>query len=270
MSTKPNTITLFDIAISNVAFDEVCERITEQIASEEPGFIVTPNVDHVCTCHRNPGFREAYGRAFLTLPDGAPIIWASYLLGVPLNSKLSGSDMVPRLCAYAAKAGHSVFFLGGTPGTAAKTAEVLTRNNPGLTVAGVHCPDYGFEKRPDELQQTLGAVRDAKPDICFIALGSPKQELIMERHYREMGVPVCMGVGATFDFVAGRILRAPRWIQRAGFEWLWRLAQEPRRLWRRYLWEDLVFFRLLWRELFRRKARRAEAAAQQPPPEVKP
>lgn len=247
-----NDVELFGIRMTSLDFEGVCARIEDHIVTRRPGFIVTPNVNHVCTCERNAQFRAAYRKAFLALPDGMPIIVASRLLGKPLRQKLSGSDMVPALCALAAHRGFSVFFLGGTPGTAEKSAQIMAQKYPGLRVAGVYCPEYGFEKDPAQLEQVDAIVRAAAPDICFVALGSPKQELWMEQHYLAAGAMVYMGVGATFDFISGLVRRAPFIVQQMGFEWLWRVAMEPRRLWRRYLVEDIVFFRIFWRSLVAR------------------
>lgn len=257
MPEDNDSVEMFGMSISNVTFEEVCARIAHRVARHDPGFIVTPNVNHVCLNHRDEIFREAYRNAFLALPDGKPVMWASWLFGVPLQQKLSGSDMVPRLTRFAAERGYSVYFLGGSAGTAERAAEILARDNPGLRVAGCHFPPFGFEKDPEASRAAIDAVRDARPDICFVALGSPKQELWMNDCHRLCDVPVSIGVGASFDFISGRIRRAPRWLQEAGFEWLWRLAMEPRRLWRRYLIQDSVFLKLLWQEYFAQRRRRA-------------
>lgn len=257
MSGDADSAHLFDITITNLTFGDVCDRLRNHIDADRRGFIVTPNVNHVCLCYRNATFRDAYKDAFLALPDGIPILWASRLFGVPLKAKLSGSDMVPKLCAFAAENGYSVFFFGGAEGTADKSAQIMKERHPNLIVAGTACPPFGFEKDPAKLDAAIQEVRDAAPGICFVALGSPKQELFMQRHFQQMGANVSIGIGAAFDFISGRVKRAPLWMQHAGLEWLWRLMQEPRRLWRRYLVEDLVFFKLLWREFRRQRKLRA-------------
>ncbi|MBI2432324.1 MAG: WecB/TagA/CpsF family glycosyltransferase [Candidatus Hydrogenedentes bacterium] len=254
MTPKSETVEIFEIPISRISFSGVCQAIHDRIERRDPGYIVTPNVDHVCTYHRNDDFRQAYTGAFLVLPDGTPIIWASWLFGRPLPQKLSGSDLVPALCGVAAEYGHSVFFFGGTRGAAERTVDKLKANYPGLRVAGIYWPPYGFEKDPDENQRAIDAVRVAQPDICFLALGSPKQEIWMARHYQDLGAIISIGVGGAFELVSGKVRRAPNWVQEIGFEWLWRLAHEPRRLWHRYLVDDLVFFKLLWEEYRRRRA----------------
>jgi len=259
MDERPPTVELFNITFSKVTLAEVRAVLERRIEANEPGFIVTPNVNHVCMYHRDAAFREAYGKAYLALPDGVPVMWASRLFHKPLPEKLSGSDLVPILCEFAAEKGYRVFFLGGTPGTAEKTAEILTARYPALRVAGHYSPPYDFEKNPDKLRHVLELLRAAQPQICFVALGSPKQELWMGEHYRETGAPVSIGVGASFDFISGRIRRAPLFIQRIGAEWLWRLAMEPRRLWRRYLVHDAVFLRIFLREALK-QARSTKAS----------
>ena len=249
MDNQPNSHHLFGITISNLRFEQFCTEIKQFVQSGNTGYVVTPNVNHICLCHRDPQFNQVYQDAWHAIPDGTPILWAASLLGKPLQEKLSGSDMVPKLSAYAAENDLSVYFLGGTPGTAEKTAQTLKEKHPNLTIAGHHCPPYGFEKDPEQLQQTLNTVNQTKPHLCFIALGSPKQEIFMHNYQQELGANITIGVGASFDFMAGRIKRAPHWLQAIGLEWLWRLSMEPRRLWRRYLVEDIIFFKLLWKEL---------------------
>jgi len=245
-------VEVLGVNFDNLDYEGLCERVERRIADRQPGYIITPNTDHVCQYHRNPEFQQSYTDAFLILPDGVPILWASRFFGTPLRQKLSGSDLVPQLADFAAQRGYSVYFLGGHPGTAEKTARILQSRHPGLRVAGVDCPEYGFHLNPERNTEVVRQLKEARTDFCFIALGSPKQEIWMRRHFTEAGVPVMIGVGAAFDFVSGRIRRAPRWIQAAGLEWLWRLCQEPRRLWRRYLVEDLYVFKLFWRD-FKKK-----------------
>lgn len=254
-----DTVELFGLRISNLSRAEVFQRIGERIERRAPGIIVTPNVDHICRCHSDETFREAYSAAFLSLPDGMPLMWAAKLLGRPLKEKLSGSDMVPLLSEYAAGHGYSVFFLGAAEGVAAEASQRLCRRYPGLRVTGVYSPPLYFERDERENSRVIALLRDSAPDICFVALGSPRQETWMRGHSVASGVPVMIGVGAGLDFVAGRVRRAPVWMQRFGLEWSWRLCMEPRRLWRRYLIEDSLFLALAWREFW--KSRRAERPA---------
>lgn len=257
MPSDSEEVEVFGLRMTTRDFDGVCDRIRERILARQTGFVVTPNVNHVCICERDPDFRSVYRQAFLSLPDGVAVMLGARLLGRPLRHKLSGSDMVPALCAFAAREGFSVFFLGGVPGTAERSAQIMADQNPGLRVAGYYCPEYGFEKDPETLERANSVVRAASPDLCFVGLGSPKQELWMSAHGESAGAIVYLGIGGTFDFISGRVRRAPRLMQQIGFEWLWRVTMEPRRLWHRYFVEDLLFFEILWREILaqRRAAR---------------
>ncbi len=244
-------ITVFDVPFSNVGFDEACSFIRQRIESREPGFIVTPNVHHVCMYGHCQALREAYNEAFLSLVDGTPLVWAAHLAGKPLREKLSGSDMVMGLSEVAAREGWPVFFLGAEEGVGAEAARRLSEQYAGLKVAGCYSPPLRFYEDMDENARTLEKIRKASPSICFVALGAPVQELWMHRHYRDSGAIVMAGIGAGIDFAAGRKKRAPGWMQRCGAEWLWRLFHEPRRLWRRYLVEDVKFAPIVIRELFK-------------------
>lgn len=257
---KRDVVELFELKIDNLTMDGLCERLEAMVREEQPGYVVTPNVNHVCLCQRDAAFRESYEHASLRLVDGTPIIWASYLFGEPLHQKLSGSDLVPWLSRWASHKGYSVFFFGGTPGTADETARILQERNPHLRIAGTYCPPYGFDQDAAENEKGLAALQASNADLCFVALGSPKQELWMRKHVEAAGIPVLIGVGAAFDFMAGRIKRAPVWLQRSGMEWLWRLSQEPRRLWRRYILEDSMILKLVCREGLRRLRRRFQRA----------
>ncbi|MBN2309290.1 MAG: WecB/TagA/CpsF family glycosyltransferase [Candidatus Hydrogenedentes bacterium] len=249
------TVQLFGMTFDNITFEEVRHRIAERIESGAPGYVVTPNVDHVCRYHRDEAFRNAYQEAFLVLADGMPIMWASRLLRKPICAKLSGSDLVPLLSEFAAQRGYSVFYFGAAAGVAAEAADRLCQKYAGLKVAGVYSPPMHFEKDPEARAEASRRIREASPDICFVALGSPKQEYWLHQHARETTARVCLGIGAGLDFAAGRVRRAPVWVQNVGLEWAYRLAREPRRLWHRYLVEDMLFFGLVWREW--RAARRA-------------
>ena len=255
------TVTMFGMTINNVTLEDVFQAVTRQIEAREPGYVLTPNVDHVCEFQVNPEFREAYKNGFLVLPDGTPIIWASKLLGTPLREKVSGSDLVFWLTQYSALKGYSIFFLGAAEGIAQRAATILEQRYPGFKVAGTYSPPLGFDNDPDEVQKTVEIVRRAAPDICYVALGSPKGDLWNCRNHKEIGVPVQIGIGGSLDLVTGNVKRAPKWMQRSGLEWLWRLIQEPRRLAKRYLIRDSLFLPLLMRELVRRRHRHETSPA---------
>lgn len=241
---------LLGVQIDDLTMDEALERIGALIERRTPpAYVVTPNVDHVVKLQDDVEFRAVYAGADLVLCDGVPLLWASRLLRRPLKAKVSGSDLFVAFPALAARRGWRPFFLGGRPGAAERAAAILAAREPGFSVAGTYAPPFGFERDPVEDQRAVDLVRAARPDVLFVGLGAPKQEKWIHRHLHALGVPVSIGVGVSFEFVSGDVRRAPRWMQRAGLEWSWRLAMEPRKLWRRYLVEDARFLRLVAREL---------------------
>lgn len=242
------TLTLFNMPMNNVTLGETLEAIGRHIDAGEQGYVVTPNVDHVVEYDENPDFRLAYRDATLVLADGMPILWAGRLFGKPIKAKISGSDLIYWLSEYAAQKGYSIFLLGARDGVADLAAKKLVERYPGLKIAGTHSPPLGFEKTAETNRSVIELVRQSGADICFVALGAPKQDLWSWRYHREAGAKLYLGVGASFDFVAGTIQRAPVWMQRTGLEWTWRILQEPSRMAHRYLIRDSKFLLLLFRE----------------------
>ncbi len=220
--------------------------IDELVRAGEGGTVFTPNVDHVVLAEQNPRFRAAYAAASLSLVDGMPVFWASRLLGTPLPVKVSGSDLIRPLMQRALTRNYRVFFLGADPGVAEQARAVLERELPGLQVVGVESPRIQIDSVPPEL---LERIRGARPDIVLVALGAPKQEIFSHEQREALKPAVLVGIGASLDFIAGIKQRAPEWISRAGLEWLFRLAQEPRRLAGRYLLRDPQFLWILGRQL---------------------
>lgn len=242
------TVTMFNMSMNNVNLQETLDAIGRHIDAGEQGFVVTPNVDHAVEFDENPDFRQAYYDAAMVLVDGMYILWAGRLFGKPLKAKISGSDLIYWLSEYAARKGYSIFLLGAKEGVAEKAGKNLVEKYPGLNVVGSYSPPLGFEKDPVENQKAIDLVRDSGADICFVALGAPKQDLWSWRHHKVAGAKLFLGVGASFDFVAGTIQRAPVWMQNLGLEWTWRILQEPSRMAHRYLIRDSKFLLLLWRE----------------------
>lgn len=236
------------VAIDALRFDEAIDAIEGLVARGRGGMVFTPNVDHIVLAEDDARLRAAYEAADLALVDGLPVLWASRALGAPLPEKISGSDLLRPLVARAAARGWRVYLLGTTPEVAARATETLEREHPGLQVVGTSSPRIDLSTDADH-RALIEAVKTARPDLVFLALGAPKQE-IFAHHVRDAVRPaVLLGLGASLDFVAGAVRRAPPWMSRLGFEWLYRLASEPRRLWRRYLLRDPRFFAILLREM---------------------
>ena len=239
---KDRRVTILGIQVDSVTMDEALHEIGRLIGEKKPRFVVTPNVDVLVQLQTDPDFRRIFYDAALILPDGLPLLWVANFLGTPLKAKVSGSDLFVEFCAFAAQKGYKVYFMGAMPGVAAEAAQRLTKRYPGLQVAGTHSPSFGFEKNEAECADIVQKIRAAAPDVLFLGLGSPKQEKWADRFKEQLGVPVMIGVGISFDYVAGTVKRAPLWMQNIGFEWLFRLCMEPRRLWKRYLLNDPKFF----------------------------
>jgi N-acetylglucosaminyldiphosphoundecaprenol N-acetyl-beta-D-mannosaminyltransferase len=215
--------------------------IIDALSRGEGGWVVTANLDHLRRLRSDPDYAALCRQSSLVVADGMPLIWAAALQGTPLPERVAGSSMIDTLSAKAGEAGRSIFLLGGAPGTAETAARILQQRYAGLHVAGMHCPPPGFEQDPSEWQAITDKLQQARPDIVFVALGSPKQERLIERMRPMLPETWWLGVGVSFSFVAGHVHRAPPWMQRLGLEWVHRLAQEPRRLARRYLVEGVPF-----------------------------
>lgn len=213
--------------------------------------VVTPNVDHLVRLHRtaDPAVREAYRAADLTLADGTPVVAASRWFGKPVPERVPGSDLVPGLLAStSADRPLTVFLLGAGPGVADEAAARIARDTPHARVVGTHCPPLGFERDPSENDRIVALFDQAKPDVLVVGLGFPKQEKWVHAHRDRLTCGTTLCVGATIDFLAGNVTRAPAWLGRVGLEWVFRLGLEPRRLAGRYA-NDLIHFpRLLWKE----------------------
>ncbi len=236
-----------------LTMNEAVDGIVELAKAKTGGFVVTPNVDHIVMAEKQPALRAAYADASFSLADGKPLIWMSRLLHCPLPEKISGSDLVEPLMRKAAETGLRVYFLGAAPGVALKAATVLEERIPGLHIVGTDAPALGFEKQPETEKETLERMLASKPDIVLFALGAPKQELLMHK-WKKMGItPVMLGIGASLDFLAGKIKRSPRWMSERGLEWLFRLTQDPKRLAKRYLVQDTGIIPIFLGMLFKPK-----------------
>lgn len=224
--------------IDNLTMEETLQAINSLIQENKSAYVVTPNVDHIVQLETNKELQDVYANASLILTDGKPLLWIAKWYGTPIKEKISGSDLFPLLCDMAAKKEYKMFFLGAAEGVAAKAVENLAKRYKGLQVVGTYSPPYGFEKNPEEMDKIKGMIKEAKPHILIVGLGCPKQEKFMYHHCEELGVPISFGLGASFDFEAGNIKRAPRWMADHGLEWLFRITQDPKRMAKRYLVDD--------------------------------
>lgn len=233
-----------NIEIDNLTIDEAIDSIDKFILQNKQAYVVTPNVDHIIKCEQGGELLEAYKEADLILTDGKPLIWISKWYNTPIKEKISGSDLFPRLCELAAQKGYCMYFLGAAEGIAAKAAENLKKRYHGLQVVGTYSPPYGFEKDEKEISDIVRRIKEVSPDILIVGLGCPKQELFIYHHRQELKVPISFGLGASLDFEAGSVKRAPKWMANHGLEWMYRIFQDPKRLAKRYLVDDMKIVRL--------------------------
>jgi N-acetylglucosaminyldiphosphoundecaprenol N-acetyl-beta-D-mannosaminyltransferase len=218
------------VPIHDVTTAETLALIDHWIANGSSHQIATINPEFLMQARTHPSFRAALKRAALCVPDGIGVMWAARMRGARLRERVTGSDIVPRLSREAAQRGWRIFYLGAAPGVAERTAEILQSRHPGLRVAGC----YAGSPAPAEAPEIIARVRASQADILLVAYGAPAQDLWLDQHLAQTGAAVGIGVGGSFDFIAGVAKRAPRWIQRLGLEWGYRLLREPWR-WQRQL-----------------------------------
>lgn len=233
--------------IDNLTMQETLQAIDQLIQENKSAYVVTPNVDHIVQLESGGELCEVYKNADLILTDGKPLLWIAKWYGTPIKEKISGSDLFPRLCELAAKRGYTMFFLGAAEGVAAKAAKNLIKKFPGLNVVGTYSPPYGFEKDEIEMKKIEDMIKSANPHILIVGLGCPKQEKFIYHNCEKLGVPLSLGLGASLDFEAGNIKRAPKWMANHGLEWLFRITQDPKRLAKRYLVDDRKILRLAYK-----------------------
>ncbi len=236
-------VNIMGVGVSAIDMALALETIDRWIAQREQHYVCVTGVHGVMESQRDEALRRIHNRAGLVTPDGMPLVWLSRLHGLRHVERVCGRDLVLACCARSVSTGYRHFFYGGGEGVAGRLAARLQRRFPGLAIAGTYMPPF----RPPgatEDEAVLTQINDAGPDILWVGLSTPKQERWMDAHVSRLHAPVLIGVGAAFDFVAGLKKQAPRWMQWSGLEWLFRLASEPRRLWRRYLRNNPAF---LWR-----------------------
>lgn len=230
-------LVVLGVPIDDLSMGEALDRIGAYIAEfRRDGRlrqVATVNADFVIRSFNDPELLDILQNSDMLTADGMPLVWGARLLGVEMGGRVTGADMVPALAERAAKEGWSLYLLGARPGVAVRAGEILQQRYPGLRIVGHYSPPVSsiFEMDPVVLEH----INAAKADILLVAFGNPKQEKWINMHRHELRCGVAIGVGGTFDFVAGQVKRAPAWMQRAGLEWLYRLVQEPRRLWKRYV-----------------------------------
>lgn len=233
-------IKFMNTCIDNLTMSETLNEIDKLIQKKKCSYVVTPNVDHIVRLEKDEELQKVYKNASLVLTDGKPLIWISKWYKTPIKEKISGSDLFPRVCQLAANKNYTIYLLGAAEGVADTAARNLMKKYPGLNIVGTYSPPFGFEKNEQEMNKIKTQIQDVHPDILIVGLGCPKQEKFMYYyHCKELGVPISFGLGASIDFEAGNIKRAPKWMSNHGLEWLYRFSKEPKRLFKRYFVDDI-------------------------------
>jgi N-acetylglucosaminyldiphosphoundecaprenol N-acetyl-beta-D-mannosaminyltransferase len=234
VQTTTSRVDVLGVHVSAVNPSTVLEQIDRWVTEDAREYVCVSDVNAILRASEDPELRRIHNESGLTLPDGVPLVWAGRAAGFPDMARVCGPDLTPAVLELAARRGWSSYFIGGADGVARTLADNMTARFPGLRVAGVMSPPF----RPltaQEDQAIVDEINDSEADLVWVGLGAPKQERWMSEHRSRLKAPVLLGVGAAFDMHAGGVRRAPAWMQQSGLEWSFRLAQEPRRLWRRYV-----------------------------------
>jgi N-acetylglucosaminyldiphosphoundecaprenol N-acetyl-beta-D-mannosaminyltransferase len=251
----PERVGIGPLRIDPLSVSELTRRlIGHTFATGKTNHVVTANAQFYVLAEEREDFRRCIAEAEYVCADGISVSLACKWLGRKAVARIAGVDLISHLCAESVSIGLPIYFLGGGPGTAARTAAILMKRYPGFRVAGVGSPPHGFLQRPDILSEVLESIRVAKPAIIFVALGAPKQEFFIQEYIRPLAVPVAVGVGGSFEIISGVMHRAPIWMQNSGLEWLFRWSQEPIRLANRYMVGNALFSFYLMRNILKKKA----------------
>ena len=236
---------LLNTYVNNLNMLETIEAIEKMIASDKKSYVVAINVDVVMKIENDPYLKKIVDCADMVLVDGKPLIWISKWYGNKVKAKISGSDLVPLLCKVAAEKGYKIFIIGGKDGIAEQAKKRLESKLPNIQIVGTYAPPLGFEKNENEIEKINQMISEVQPDLLITCFGCPKQEKWIYENIEKYDAKVSVCAGATVDFLAGNVKRAPRWMSEHGLEWFYRFAQEPKRMFRRYFIDDVKIIRLI-------------------------
>ena len=236
------TVRIAGLDIAETDEAGLVDYLFERLRHGDGTWVVTANADISRQCRQQAALAAMVKDADIIVADGMPLIWAARILAHPLPGRVCGSDLVWSIAERATRENRSLFLLGGgQPDTAKHAADILQARYPGLRIAGTHFPPFGFDTDPEQMARIRAALDSSQPDIVYVALGFPKAERLIHRLRRDYPATSWIGIGISLSFIAGEVARAPNWMQKTGLEWLHRMAQEPGRLVKRYLWHDIPF-----------------------------
>lgn len=236
---------LLNTYVNNLSMKDCLEAIDSIVSKDKKSYIVAVNVDVIVKIEDDPYLKKIVDDADLVLVDGKPLQWIAKYQGNPIKEKISGSDLVPLLLKQASDKGQSVFIIGGKEGIAQKAKLNIEKSNPKIKIVGTYAPPFGFEKDTAELDKINSIISGCQPDIVIACFGCPKQEKWIYENYLKYNAKLSVCAGATVDFLAGNVKRAPQWISNIGFEWFYRFLQEPKRLFKRYFVDDVRILKLV-------------------------
>lgn len=236
---------LLNTYVNNVTMLETIAAIEQMIADGDKHYTVAINADVVMKIENDSYLKKIVDEADMVVVDGQPLVWIAKHHGNPVKARISGSDLVPQLMETAAEKGYTVFIIGGKEGTAEQAKKNLEAKHPRIKIVGTYAPPFGFEKDEAELEKINGMISDASPDLVIACFGCPKQEKWIYENYQKYDAKVSICAGATVDFLAGNVKRAPKWMSDKGFEWFYRFLQEPKRMFKRYFIDDIKIFGLV-------------------------
>ncbi len=239
-SQSPPRANVLSVANHAINIPTVMEVIVSAIENGTKGYICVTGVHGVMEAQRDHEFKKILNNALLNTPDGMPMVWVGKIQGFKEMSRVYGPDLMLAVCQASVEKKYSHFFYGGADGVAERLKQKLTERFPGLNVVGTYTPPFRLLNEQEE-HQLIEQVKELKPDIFWVGLSTPKQEKFMAEYLHKLDTKLMIGVGAAFDIHSGKVKQAPRWMQRTGLEWLFRLLQEPRRLWKRYLINNPLF-----------------------------
>jgi len=239
---------IWGVPLARLTYQQTLDKVDRLIRCGRPAFFITANLHYAMLTSRHQRLRSVNNKAAFLVADGMPLVWYSRLTGRPLPERVTGADLIYLLFERAAERGHRVFLLGGAGDVAEEVARIALSRYPGLQIVGVLAPMLD-DLSPEEHENLIGRIREARPDLLLVAFGQPKGELWMAENCHALGVPACVQLGASFDFVAGRTSRAPKWIQRIGAEWLYRTWCQPRRMIPRYFRNALFLVQSVARDV---------------------
>ncbi len=236
---------LLNTYVNSVSMEEAIVEICRLVNEKKKSYVVAVNTDVIIKIENDGYLKRIADEADLTLVDGKPLVWISKWYKRPVKEKISGSDLIPKLCQVAALNGYTIFIVGGKEGIADRARINLERKFAKIKVVGTYSPPFGFENDENELKRINQRICDANPDIVVACFGCPKQEKWVYENYRIYNATVSICAGATVDFLAGSLKRAPKWMSEHGLEWFYRFLKEPKRLFRRYFVEDVKIMKLI-------------------------